>query len=579
MKNNVCKVLVAENNPTILKILALHLEAEGCRVKTVSNGLEALLQLDNEIPDILFTDIIMPKVSGDQLCAIIRKDKRLCDIFIAVHSSTSLEDNHSILDLDADAYIAKGPAVNLKRHVSYVLEQYRKGERRNQQTMGATTLHPREITRELLLARKHYQAIFNNVAEAVVELDETGQIVQANVAAQKLFRKGILKILSANFIDFLTGQDKQDVLDWLESIKKNGTNGSSNFKSSYSTPLQVKKRKILLNLVAIEEGESFFFIGILQDITLQKNTELMLAKTLNDFNAVIDTIDYGVLLLDKDLQTCIVNQAYRNLWQLSKEFTDQQPTLKELMQKNSSTGLYGMTEEDLPAYIEERVANVRKGGIAPMELQRADGKYLRYQCVVLPDDGRLLTYYDITSLKHTEKKLEEALETVSNLANHDPLTGLPNLRLAREKLLSALSLSRRKGWMAAIMFIDLDGFKDVNDLHGHEIGDKVLTQVAERLVDKLRQVDTVARIGGDEFLVIQTEVHHRFAAANVAEKIVKSISRPFVIGDLEITIGASIGIAIYPENGEDSRVLMKKADDAMYYTKRIGKNNYTFTPA
>ncbi len=579
MNNNTYNVLVAENNLTILKILALHLEAEGCRVTTVSNGLEALLQLDNEIPDILFTDIIMPKVSGDQLCAIIRKDKRLCNIFIAVHSSTSLEDNHTILDLDADAYIAKGPAANLKKHVTHVLEQYRKGIRRNQQTVGETTLFPREITRELLLARKHYQAIFNNVAEAVVELDDTGQIVQANLAAQRLFRKVLLKILSTSLIDYLTGQDKQGVLDWLDSIKKKGANGRSNFKSSYSTPLQVKNRKILLNLVAIEEGQSFFFIGILQDITVQKNTEQMLAKTLNEFNAVLETIDYGVLLLDKDLKACIVNQAYRNLWQLSKDFTDRQPTLQELMQKNSSTGLYNIKAEDLPAYIEERVEKIRQAGFAPMELQRADGTCLRYQCVALPDDGRLLTYYDITSLKHTEKQLEEALETVSNLANHDPLTGLPNLRLAREKLLGALSLSRRKGWMAAVMFIDLDGFKDVNDLHGHDIGDKVLTQVAERLVEKLRQVDTVARIGGDEFLVIQTEVHHRFAAANVAEKIVKSISEPFVIDNIEITIGASIGIAIYPENGEDSRVLMKKADDAMYYTKRIGKNNYTFTPA
>jgi diguanylate cyclase (GGDEF)-like protein/PAS domain S-box-containing protein len=562
-----------------MKILTLHLTAEGCRVSTASNGLEALLKLDGEIPDILFTDIIMPKVSGDQLCAIIRKDKRLRHIFIAVHSSTSLEDNRSILGLDADAYIAKGPAIDLKNHVKAVIEQYKKGERRNQQTIGADTLHPREITRELLLARSHYQAIFNNVAEAVVELDENGQIVQANVAAQKLFRRNLLKILSTNFVDLLKGEQRQTVCDWLKNTSKTAPKDGSNFTSSYSAPLQINNRKILLNLVVIEEGNSFFFIGILQDVTVQKNTEKMLAQTLNEFNAVVDTIDFGVLLLDNQLRTRIVNRAYRSLWQLPKEFTDRQPTMEELMRRNSSAGLYNVKDEDLDTYIEERIETIRRGGIAPMELQRADGKCLRYQCVVLPDDGRLLTYYDITSLKNTEKKLEEALEKVSTLANHDPLTGLPNLRLARENLLSALNLSRRKGWMAAIMFIDLDGFKEVNDLHGHDIGDKVLTEVAKRLVDTLRQVDTVARIGGDEFLVIQTEVHHRFAAANVADKIVKSISETFFIDALEISIGASIGIAIYPENGEDSRVLMKKADDAMYYTKRIGKNNYTFTPA
>jgi diguanylate cyclase (GGDEF)-like protein len=97
-------------------------------------------------------------------------------------------------------------------------------------------------------------------------------------------------------------------------------------------------------------------------------------------------------------------------------------------------------------------------------------------------------------------------------------------------------------------------------------------------VHSLRQADTVARIGGDEFLVIQTEVPHRLAVAKVAEKIVSSMSRPIIIDQIEIKIGASIGISVYPENGEDSRILMKKADDAMYYTKRIGKNNYTFSP-
>lgn len=190
----------------------------------------------------------------------------------------------------------------------------------------------------------------------------------------------------------------------------------------------------------------------------------------------------------------------------------------------------------------------------------------------------MLTYFDITALKQTEQKLEEALTKVSNLANHDPLTGLPNLRLARERLISALALSRRKCWKAAIMFVDLDGFKDVNDSFGHETGDIILKMVADRLTGTLRETDTIARIGGDEFLVIQTEVPHRYAVANVAEKIVKCIRQPYRLNDESIEIGASVGIALYPEHGEDSSLLLKKADNAMYYTKRMGKNNYTFSP-
>ena len=572
---NVIHVLVVENNPTILKLISHHLEAAGCLVKTAGNGLEALVEIDREIPDIVFTDIIMPKISGDQLCTIIRNNDKLKDIFVAVHSSTSLEDNHEILDMDADVYIAKGPKANLKEHVLHVLAQFEQGIRRDRHTRGCENLKPREITKELLLERKHHQAIFNNVAEAVVELDSKGKIVQANMAAQRLFGKSSLEILSSGFVDYLTGREKRDIIRWMDGI---ADNGPAIFKSSFFEPLEVSKRKVLLNLVAVAEADDYFIIGILQDISLQKNTEERLARTLAEFNAVVDTIDYGILLLDGDLRVRIANQAYRNLWQMPQSFLDNSPTMREIIEQNSSSGIYDIPPESIPAYIDSRIASIRKGNIAPKEFSLADGRVLQYQCRVLPENGRLLTFFDISSLKNTEKKLEDALVKVSNLANHDPLTGLANLRLAREKLLSSLSFAKRKGWMVALMFIDLDGFKEVNDSHGHDVGDRVLQLVSVRLTNCLRQTDTIARVGGDEFLVIQTEVTNRTAIAKVAEKIISTVAEPLLLDELEISIGASIGIAIYPEHGEESRILMKKADDAMYHTKRVGKNDYSFAP-
>lgn len=569
------KVLVVENNPTILKLITHHLEAKNCDVHTAEDGLAALMYLDSEIPDIIFTDIIMPKVSGDQLCAIVRRDKRLQHIFIAVHSSTSIEDNRQILSLDADVYIAKGPSVNIRGHVEHVLRQFELDIRRDQTIIGAENLHPREITRELLLARKHYQAIFNNVSEAVIELDSSGQIVQINLAAQKLFAKSPIQILSSKFIQFIDDSDKTEVVDWFEKVDKGE---STQFQSSYERPLLVNGRKILLKMEAIPEWEDYFIIAILQDITVQKQTEEKLARTIDEFNAVIDNIDYGILLMDENLQSRIVNQAYKDMWSIPDSFIKSRPAMDELMNYNRDTGIYDVPIEEMDRYVAKRVADVRKGDLSPRELKLTGKRVFQFQCVELPDNGRLLTYFDISGLKRAEKQLEEALEKVSTLANHDPLTGLPNLRLARERLHSAIALSKRKEWMAAIMFIDLDGFKEVNDSYGHDVGDEILQQVAKRLVTSLRETDTVARIGGDEFLLIQTEVTHRFAAANVAEKIVTNLSKPFFHEKIEINIGASIGISIYPEHGTESRILIKKADDAMYYTKRIGKNNYSFTP-
>ncbi len=182
----------------------------------------------------------------------------------------------------------------------------------------------------------------------------------------------------------------------------------------------------------------------------------------------------------------------------------------------------------------------------------------------------MLTYFDITKHKKTEAELAKALDKVSDLANRDILTGLPNRRLFQERFDSTLSISKRKGWKAAIMFIDLDGFKAVNDSFGHEAGDRILSMVGQRLLQSVRKSDTVARIGGDEFLVFQTEVSDKAAAARVAGKIVEKLSAPFQLDGNEIKMSASIGIAMYPTDGDTSRELIKKADNAMYRPKVSG---------
>ena len=144
------------------------------------------------------------------------------------------------------------------------------------------------------------------------------------------------------------------------------------------------------------------------------------------------------------------------------------------------------------------------------------------------------------------------------------------------RFLSTLSISKRKDWKAAIMFIDLDGFKGVNDTYGHLVGDMVLKMVAQRLLKIVRKADTVGRIGGDEFLIIQTEVNNNADAALVADKILHQMAEPFKLDGNTIRIGGSIGIAMYPTHGDNLQALIKKADNAMYETKVMGKQNYTF---
>lgn len=164
------------------------------------------------------------------------------------------------------------------------------------------------------------------------------------------------------------------------------------------------------------------------------------------------------------------------------------------------------------------------------------------------------------------------LERIRFLAMHDPLTGLPNRSLLNEHLARNLRRARREHNQFALMFIDLDGFKQINDRHGHDAGDDLLSVLAGRMTEQLRGTDTCARIGGDEFVVMLETVQSADSAALVAEKILACLSAPVQRGALQLQVSASIGIALYPHDGTSADALLTRADDAMYQAKAMGKN-------
>lgn len=164
-------------------------------------------------------------------------------------------------------------------------------------------------------------------------------------------------------------------------------------------------------------------------------------------------------------------------------------------------------------------------------------------------------------------------------ANYDKLTNLPNRGMFINRLEQAVKESKRYQRKFALFFIDLDGFKSVNDTLGHNAGDKLLIQVSERLIKSARESDTIARLGGDEFTIIFPTIISSEHAKTGALKIIKTLSSPFDIDGEEVQIGASIGVSIYPDNGKDMETLIKKADDAMYLAKKEGKNDYRLSTA
>ncbi|MGH8508662.1 MAG: diguanylate cyclase domain-containing protein [Gammaproteobacteria bacterium] len=225
------------------------------------------------------------------------------------------------------------------------------------------------------------------------------------------------------------------------------------------------------------------------------------------------------------------------------------------------------------------IENPACGYEVEFRLRHKDGTYrwILARASLLQDaEGRayrmLGSHTDITDRKEAEAQLAQ-------LALCDGLTGLGNRRWIEEELERALIASRRNRQKIAVMFIDLDRFKDINDTLGHEAGDSLLKGVAERLRPEVRESDAVARLGGDEFIVILIDIARPEDAANVARKLLRTLSAPMNLGGTEMVISASIGISLSPEDGSDVKTLLHHADTALYRAKESGKNDYCFYAA
>jgi len=165
---------------------------------------------------------------------------------------------------------------------------------------------------------------------------------------------------------------------------------------------------------------------------------------------------------------------------------------------------------------------------------------------------------------------------IADLAQHDALTGLPNRRLLNERLTQAIALARRRGTHLALLFLDLDRFKHVNDSLGHEVGDRLLQSVAKRLMEVVRGTDTISRQGGDEFVLLLAEIAHGSDAAVAAQKMIDALAAPHVIDGQDLHVSASIGVSLFPEDGDAADTLLKNADTAMYHAKELGPNSFKF---
>nr|WP_247887270.1 sensor domain-containing diguanylate cyclase [Azospirillum sp. SYSU D00513] len=209
-----------------------------------------------------------------------------------------------------------------------------------------------------------------------------------------------------------------------------------------------------------------------------------------------------------------------------------------------------------------------KADIAPLPVRRMD------------EVGNLAIGFNflLGKLREQEAALRESEARMAHLAHHDVLTGLPNRVMFHDRMIQAIARADRAGKRFALLYLDLDGFKPINDTHGHKAGDEVLCEVARRLSDLLRRADSVARMGGDEFAILLTEDEDPYGAGKVvARKCQRALEEPFLLEGGAVTLGVSVGLAVYPDDGQDAAHLLLRADQAMYFAKqsaaRIGRRD------
>ncbi|MDD5480069.1 diguanylate cyclase [Rhodoferax sp.] len=325
---------------------------------------------------------------------------------------------------------------------------------------------------------------------------------------------------------------------------------------------QVRYMRNRAALYSDDQGVPRRLIGATEDVTQQKQQEADLRVAAAAFES-----HESMLIANAQVETVRVNQAFSALFGYSaSEVVGQNPRLLKSDRHDADFYTAMWTELLQHHSWQGEVWNTRKNGQT----------FPCWLCITaVCDESGTVTHFVAT---HTDITLRKAAEDeVKRLAFFDPLTQLPNRRLLTDRLHQAVAKAKRDQGQLALIFVDLDRFKPVNDRHGHAAGDQLLQAVAHRLRNCVRESDTVARVGGDEFVVLQGSVHQSADATRVAEKIHASLREPFHLPmGQSVQISSSIGVAMYPEHGLDEASLSHHADVAMYAAKAAGRDQFVF---
>jgi len=420
------------------------------------------------------------------------------------------------------------------------------------------------LTRELTETRSRLAEVLAHIPDAVVVVNEAGRIESVNPAVQGVFGRDPAELPGAP-VEILMEPDCARA--HREAMRRYLATGESRVIGQPPREVSGRHRDghSLALEIAISEyrsGKGRYFIGLLRDISARKAA----ARKMLLADRAIEHSSEAIVITDPDTRILRVNPAFHAMTGYEEaEVLGQPPRVyKSHLQ---SAAFYRAMWRDIKQtgrWQGEIINRRRSGEVFPIWLSIN---------AIHDNQGHLTNYMGIFSDISERKAAEQRL---AYLTWHDVLTGLPNRTLLQERCEQALSLARRDNRRLALLFLDLDRFKTINDSLGHSVGDRLLRAVAGRLLGCVRETDTVSRPGGDEFVVLLTELDDPGDAALVARKLIGAMQEPFTIEQHQLVVSCSIGLSLFPDDGHDHDTLARQADTALYAAKEAGRATYRF---
>lgn len=564
-KNYNGEILLVDDTQANLKLLINILSDEGYKVRPAISGKQALETVGVKKPDLILLDIKMPDMDGWEVCRQLKADTQSKDIpVIFISALNELHDRLKGFELGGVDYISKPfqreeVLVRVRTHMELRMMQ------RNLEELVS------KRTDKLEQAYQALQKSENSLREA----QRIGHLGNWNwdVVTGKLFWSDeIYRIFGMvaqetpitydAFIESVHWQDRAAIKSAVQEALLN-PQIPYNIEYRILTPDQqerIVQERGEIRLDAV--GKPVRMIGTVLDISERKWAEEKLVQAA----VVYESTAEGIILADADKRIQAVNPAFSRITGYS-----------EMESLGKSVNFRNSGRHDKKYYQTMRQSLATTGSwCGEIWNCRKNGEiYPEWMTISLVFDKEenlsnyICVFSDISSLKRAEEQL-------MFLAHHDPLTNLPNRLLLMDRLAHGIERAIRSGRKLALLFMDLDGFKDINDTFGHPVGDELLKQVSKRLQKCLRQGDTLARLGGDEFVFLVESYVLIDEVEGVARKLLSILTKSFNINDHELFIGMSIGISLYPDDSDKSATLLRNADSAMYRAKESGRNNFQF---